>query len=98
MSSQGDWADWTAEQREYHTASARTCLRLGVFVSCAAGLALVCTMKNNPLGIGITGLLTVGSGAAALVAKVKENGHRDNLILSEQDLTPYSLPVRNSGR
>ena len=74
MSSQGPYSSsrLTPDQMRYWLASESTFQRGFVAFVSAVGLAVACTTKDNPLGIGITGSMTFGFGAAAGMAYSKK--------------------------
>jgi hypothetical protein len=92
MSSQGSYSSLrlTREQGQYRVASESTFQRgfvAGVF---AIGFAVSVATKT-PIGMGITGPMTLGFGAAVVRAKRKENKLGEQLDALEQARTPFIL-------
>jgi hypothetical protein len=83
----------TREQGQYRVASESTFQRCFVAFVSAVGLAVACTTKDNPLGIGITGSMTFGFGAAAGMAYSKKRRLGAQLDALGQERPGY-IPMR----
>jgi hypothetical protein len=92
MSSQGSYSSlrWSLEQGQYWQASEATFQRGFLASVFAIGFAVSVATKT-PIGMAITGPITLGFGVMAVVAKCKENRLGAQLDALRQARTPFIL-------